>query len=102
MYKAFSLFLLVLFFYSVKGQTDNYIITTEQNDLWIDKVENSPLDIQVKMVKARLKNDTAVYYMGMLVPTVIFRDKMIYIPQNYVAGLNDKDIATESFQIKYF
>ncbi|MFN8207309.1 MAG: hypothetical protein U0T82_07860 [Bacteroidales bacterium] len=97
--------LLIPFFFiamTTYSQTDEFIVTFKQNETWIELFEKSPLDKKVEMVKNRLINDTAVYYPGQSVPIGILQDKMIHIPQNYVANLSISDLANDTFQINGF
>ena len=54
-------FLFCLFFSSVFGQTQNLILTREQNNKWLDSLKSLPLNRQLLTIKARLLSDTNVF-----------------------------------------
>jgi len=96
------LILLISIIPTVRGQNNGLIITHNQNELWIDSLLKSDLDIQTKMIRQRLIQDTAVYCPCMTVPSGILRDKTIHIPQNYVDGLKIADLTVDTFKINGF
>ncbi len=54
-------FLLCLLFPSVFGQTQQLILTAEQNSKWIDSLKTLPLDQQLSTIKDRFLSDTNVF-----------------------------------------
>lgn len=53
-----SIFLLFLLLLSEHGQSQNLILTREQNDLWFDSLKTMPFDQQLYTIKERLLSDT--------------------------------------------
>jgi hypothetical protein len=58
-----QLLLLVLFFQTafIFSQKNALILSSEQNDSWFETLESSSLEIQLKMIKERMLNDTSVF-----------------------------------------
>jgi hypothetical protein len=56
-----SIFLLLLSFSSVIGQTRSLILTREQNSKWLDSIKTLELDQQLIIIKQRLLEDTNVF-----------------------------------------
>jgi hypothetical protein len=54
-------FSLCLLFPPIFGQTQQLILTTEQNSKWLDSLKILPLDQQLLTIKARLLSDTNVF-----------------------------------------
>lgn len=54
-------FLLCLYFSTVFGQTQKLILTTEQNNNWLDSLEKYLLDKQLFTINTRLLSDTNVF-----------------------------------------
>ena len=46
---------------SAFGQTKNLILTSEQNNNWLDSIKTLPLDKQLSAIKQRLLSDTNVF-----------------------------------------
>lgn len=57
--KLILLFCLIL--QSVFGQTNNLILTREQNNKWIDSIKTMPLVQQLSIIKDRLLADTNIF-----------------------------------------
>jgi hypothetical protein len=55
------IFLLLITFSSVFGQTKNLILTREQNSKWLDSVKTLELEQQLITIKQRLLSDTNVF-----------------------------------------
>ena len=55
------IFLLCIVFSSAIGQTQNLILTREQNNKWLDSVKILKLDPQLLAIKDRLLSDTNVF-----------------------------------------
>ncbi|CAN5199556.1 hypothetical protein BH11BAC6_BH11BAC6_13880 [soil metagenome] len=53
--------LLCLIFSSVSGHTQNLILTTEQNNKWLDTLKTLQLEQQLLTVKERLLSDTNIF-----------------------------------------
>ena len=55
------IFFLCLIYSSAFGQTKNLILTSEQNNNWLDSVKTLPLQKQLSAIKQRLLSDTNVF-----------------------------------------
>ena len=55
------IFFLCLTFSSAFGQTQNLILTSDQNNKWLDSIKTLPLDKQLQSIKQRLLSDTNIF-----------------------------------------
>lgn len=69
----------ILIIFSIQaafGQAnDSLILTAEQNEIWISKVQNAPLEKQLELIRNRILSDTNVYVRTYASDRILVRDE---------------------------